>query len=164
MPRAPIASLPPAQLADHWLGHRALTRRVLTAFPPDALFSFTPAPTLRPFGDMLWEVVGQSGYVLRGLLAGAWDAPTRDARPSQDPAALLAALDEGTQRVRHLKGLPDTRLGETDRLPWGEMLLLNAALGAVDNEVHHRAQGMTYLRLLDLTPPDFWNRTPREIP
>ena len=159
MPRPTIPSLPPAQLADHWLGHRALTRRVLTTFPPEQLFTFTPAPPLRPFGEMLWEVVGQSGYVLRGLLNGAWDSPTWD-EPGPDPAALLAALDESTARLRDLRGLPDIRLGETHALPWGEMLLLNAALGSVDNEIHHRAQGMTYLRLLGLTPPDFWNRTP----
>ena len=159
MPRPTIPSLPPAQLADHWLGHRALTRRVLTTFPPEQLFTFTPAPPLRPFGEMLWEVVGQSGYVLRGLLRGAWGSPTSD-EPGQDPAALLAALDESTARLRDLRGLPDIRLGETHALPWGEMLLLNAALGSVDNEIHHRAQGMTYLRLLGLTPPDFWNRTP----
>ena len=99
-----------------------------------------------------------SSYVLRGLVDGAWDAPSWD-DPGPDPAALLAALDGNTARLRELRGLPDTRLGETHALPWGEMLLLSAALGSVDNEVHHRAQGMTYLRLLGLTPPDFWNRT-----
>ena len=28
----------------------------------------------------------------------------------------------------------------------------------IDNEVHHRAQGFVYLRLLGLEPPAFWER------
>ena len=31
-------------LLAHWQGHRALTRRVIKAFPEDQLFSFTAAP------------------------------------------------------------------------------------------------------------------------
>ena len=31
-------------------------------------------------------------------------------------------------------------------------------LYTLDNEVHHRAQGFVYLRLLGLEPPAFWER------
>ncbi|NLG08337.1 MAG: damage-inducible protein DinB, partial [Deinococcales bacterium] len=29
---------------------------------------------------------------------------------------------------------------------------------AIDNEIHHRAQGYVYLRALGVEPPPFWER------
>ena len=60
-------SLSPAVLAAHWLGHRHVTRRVIDAFPPEQLFTYRPVDTLRSFGEMAWELVGQTGYTLDGL-------------------------------------------------------------------------------------------------
>jgi uncharacterized damage-inducible protein DinB len=38
------------------------------------------------------------------------------------------------------------------------MPVYDAILYAIDNEIHHRAQGYVYLRALDLEPPPFYER------
>ena len=43
-------------------------------------------------------------------------------------------------------------------LPWGEMPGWVAAIYAVDNGLHHRAQGYVYLRALGIEPPAFYDR------
>lgn len=150
----------PSAFAAHWLGHRHLTRRMIDAFPPDQLFTCSPAPPLRPFGEMVWELVGQTGYTLDGLLTGQWGEPVWDTLLSTDKAALLSAWDVQTARIEAgLPSVPPERYGEILRLAWGEMLVFNAVIGSLDNEIHHRGQGMVYLRHFGITPPDFWDRS-----
>ncbi|WP_221090258.1 DinB family protein [Deinococcus aquaedulcis] len=148
-------------LAAHWLGHHHLTARTLLAYPDEALFTFSSAPPLRPFGAMVWEVHGQTGYVLDGLRTGTWGEPHWPEPADQDPAALRAAWAAQSARLaRELPAVPEARYLDMQRTGWGELSGLGAALGAIDNQVHHRAQGYVYLRALGLEPPDFWNRTP----
>ncbi len=152
-------SLSPAVLAAHWLGHRHVTRRVIDAFPPEQLFTYRPVDTLRSFGEMAWELVGQTGYTLDGLLDGQWGAPTWNPLPGTEKPGLLSAWDAQTARIESgLPGVPADLFGRTLELAWGEMLTFTAVIGAIDNEIHHRGQGMIYLRELGLTPPDFWER------
>ena len=151
--------LRPADLMEHWLGHRRLTRRVIEAFPDDQLFTFTPAPPMRSFGEMVWEVHGQTAYNLAGLLSGGWGEPIWEQLPSTRKADLLAAWNVQTQQLeRELPAVPSARYGETKQLAWGDMLVFTAIIGAVDNEIHHRGQGTVYLRLLGIQPPEFWER------
>lgn len=110
--------LRPAELLDYWLGHRRLTRRVIEAFPDDQLFTFTPAPPMRSFGQLAWEIQGQSGEVLTGLVDGTWGSPTWNPLPSTEKADLLRAWDGLSARpgsrnswrfpdpVRRTHGLP----------------------------------------------------------
>ena len=148
-----------AELAAHWLGHHRLTGHYLAAFPDSALLTYAPAEPLRPFGAMLWEVHGQTDYVLAGLSSGHWGEPRWAEAPSTDPASLRAAWAEQTARLsRELPGIPDAHYLTLQRTGWGEMTGLAAALGAIDNQTHHRAQGSIYLRELGLEPPQFWDR------
>lgn len=49
-PADPLAAFTtPAELLEHWQGHQRLTRRTIEVFPEDQLFSFTPAPPMRPY-------------------------------------------------------------------------------------------------------------------
>ncbi|THF86558.1 damage-inducible protein DinB [Deinococcus sp. KSM4-11] len=151
--------IPPDILALHWLGHRHVTRRVIEAFPQGQLFTFRPTDTLRPFGEMAWELHGQTAYTLRSLLDGDWGQPTWNPLPSTDKTTLLAAWDEQVRRIQTgLPGVPPDAFGQMLRLPWGEMLTFTAVIGAIDNEIHHRGQGMVYLRELGVEPPAFWER------
>ena len=151
--------LRPTDLLEHWLGHRRLTRRVIEAFPDEQLFTFAPAPPMRPFGEMVWEVHGQTAYNLNGLLGGGWGEPVWERVPSADKTDLLAAWEAQTAQLEHeLPAVPAARYGEIRRLAWGDMLVFTAVIGAVDNEIHHRGQGTVYLRLLGITPPEFWDR------
>ncbi|GHF41693.1 putative damage-inducible protein DinB [Deinococcus metalli] len=151
--------VPASVLVPHWLGHRHVTRRVIAAFPEDQLFTYRPTETLRPFGEMAWELHGQTAYTLRGLLHGEWSRPTWPPLPGTDRAALLSAWDEQTRVIETgVPGVPEERYGETVTIPWGEMLTFTAVIGAIDNEIHHRGQGMVYLREMGTAPPAFWER------
>lgn len=153
--------LRPADLLAHWLGHRRLTRRVIEAFPEDQLFSFTPAPPMRSFGELAWEIHLQSEQIRAGLVEGVWNTHIGidDWLPSTDKAELLRAWDALSARLEaEVPGVPSSRYDERVASHRPNEPVLEATLGEIDNEVHHRGQGMVYLRLLGIAPPDFWDR------
>ncbi len=152
------ALLSPTQFLAHWQGHRRLTRRVTLAFPEDQLFSFSVGK-MRPFGVLAWEIHQVSELTLTGLLTGEWTMSNWRNGVSQDRAELLNAWDELTARIE--AEVPKVDLALFPRmhaLPWGEMSGWDAAIYAIDNEIHHRGQGYVYLRALGLEPPAFYER------
>lgn len=149
----------PQEFLAHWQGHRALTRRVIEAFPEDHLFTFTAAPPMRPFGEMAWEIHQVSELTLNGLLTGAWPEPDWREGVSQDRAELLTAWDALSERLQ--REFPEVELAsfpQTHKLPWGQMTGWAAAIYTIDNEIHHRGQGYVYLRALGIEPPAFYER------
>lgn len=154
--------LSPAQFLAHWQGHRQLTRQVIEAFPDDELFSYH-APDMRPFGELANEIHGITEYTVSGLLTDEWPEPDPNDADSfgglNDKAALLAAWDALAQRMdTEFPSVPASRFAENRKLFWGEKTGLGWALYALDNEIHHRAQGYVYLRELGVKPPDFFAR------
>ncbi|MVN88445.1 damage-inducible protein DinB [Deinococcus sp. HMF7620] len=142
----------------HWQGHRALTRRTIEAFPEGELFTFTPAPPMRPFGQMAGELLFVSAMTLDGLRTGEWPEPDWSTMP-QTKADLLAAWDALSDRLAaEWSGVKAETVARLQPLPWGEMPGWVAAMYAVDNEIHHRGQGYVYLRALGQEPPAFYER------
>ena len=155
--------LSPAALLEHLQGHRRLTRRTVEAFPEDELFSFTPAATLRPFGAMVLEIVWMVEPTLAHLLGEGSELPDwseRQKAPPPSKGELLELWDESDTYIRETW----PRISE-ERFHAAEAAFglppqpnRNLVLYLIDNEVHHRAQGFVYLRLLNLQPPAFWER------
>ena len=155
--------LSPAALLEHWQGHRRLTRRTVEAFPEDELFSFTPAPTLRPFGAMVLEVVWMLEPTLEHLLGEGSELPDWSERQKESPPSKGELLELWDETEGYL-------LETWPRIPEGRFYAVESAFGLppqpnrnlalylIDNEVHHRAQGFVYLRLLGVEPPAFWER------
>ena len=155
-PTAEHPLLSTAQFLEHWRGHRALTRRVLEAFPEDQLFTFT-AGGMRPFGVIAWELHGVADDTLRGLETGDWTMPQRP-RPESKRALLEAwdALDEHLES--RFSGIAPEQLSKVHELPWFPMAGYATLMYMIDNELHHRGQGYVYLRSLGIEPPPFWER------
>lgn len=154
--------LTPDALLEHWQGHQRLTRRTLGAFPEDQLFSFTPAPPMRPFGALVLEVIHMVEPTLEGLLTDEWRSPDFGALQHQtfSKAELLGAWDRAAARLTELwPQIPEARFHEvvTAYGMWTQPCS-GLILYLIDNEVHHRAQGFVYLRLLGLEPPAFYER------
>jgi uncharacterized damage-inducible protein DinB len=146
----------PEGLLHHWQGHRRLTRRVITAFPEDKLFTFSVG-SMRPFGVMALELLAMAEPMVRGLVTGEWEYAARESLPR---TRLLELWDQGTERINELwPRIPPERFGETATAfgqytgPVYELLLY-----VIDNEIHHRGQGYVYLRALGIEPPPFWER------
>lgn len=156
---SPTVVITPEALLGHWQGHRALTRRVIDAFPEDQLFQFSVGG-LRPFSELAKEMLQMAVPSLRGVVTGEWGsgAPAAEVRTKAD---ILRLWDEATREIDTLwPTIPPHRFQEVDRAfglyegP-GYWLLLYV----IDNEIHHRGQGYVYLRALGIEPPPFYERS-----
>ena len=145
------------QFLDSWQGHRALTRRVIDAFPEDKLFSHAIGG-MRPFSALAMEFIGMAVPTLNGVITGKW-AQYAEAKATTK-AELLKQWDDSTAQINALfPKISAERFQEVDtafgqwKMPVYELLLYIR-----DNEIHHRGQGYVYLRSLGIEPPPFWER------
>lgn len=156
-PDASPLVLPADALRQHWQGHRRLTRRLLEAFPEDQLFAYSIGG-MRPFGAMVLELLAIAAPMVRGVVSETWDTSfARDPRPK---AELLELWDESTATIDSLwPQIAPGRFQETTTA-FGQYpgKVYDLLFYAIDNEVHHRAQGYVYLRALGLEPPPFYER------
>ena len=141
----------------HWQGHRRLTLRTLEAFPEDKLFSYKVEP-MRTYGEIVGEMIMVESYTLNGIVSGNWAWKQGEALTSKD--ALLAAFAQRESSAKELwSKLTSERVQAVEKdameLTWSNR---DRLLYMLDNEIHHRAQGYVYLRLLGLEPPAFWER------
>lgn len=149
-----------AELLKHWQGHRALTRRVIEAFPEKELFEFSIAG-MRPFGDLAKELLSIALPGLQGIVSRADDGYTEDGLGAiTTKGALLAKWDEDTPQINALfNQIPEADFHEMFNL-FGQFNfpIIENILYFIDNEIHHRGQGYVYLRALGIQPPFFWER------
>jgi len=157
MPATSALVITPDQFLKHWQGHRALTRRVIAAFPDDELFSYTSGG-MRPFSELVMEFLGMEVPTLHGVITGEWKSFSMAKATTK--AEILAMWDEATAEINKLwPSIPAGRFQETD-LAFGQwkMTMHDLLLYIVDNEIHHRGQGYVYLRELGIEPPPFYER------
>ncbi len=153
----------PEQLLKHWQGHRALTKKVIEAFPEDKLFSYSIGE-MRPFVQLVMEMIDLAEGGISGIANGSWSNPQQWRHVRGDvPASkkdLLKLWDEITARINSLwSTIPIERFQQTDKA-FGiyEGPNFSNLLYFIDNEIHHRGQGYVYLRSLGIAPPAFWER------
>ncbi|MEX2303195.1 MAG: DinB family protein [Bryobacterales bacterium] len=150
-------TIPAAALLEHWQGHRRLTRRVIEAFPEEALLTFTLG-SMRPFGAMAMEMLSMAEPMVRGVVTGAWDqSMTRQVLPKKE---ILRLWDKGTGEISNFWAqIPPERFQEK-MTAFGQYpgLVHDLLLYVIDNEIHHRGQGYVYLRALGIEPPPFYER------
>lgn len=151
----------PEQLLKHWQGHRGVTRKTIEAFPDDKLYTYAVGG-MRPFADLVMEMLGMAVPGVQGVITGKWDNPATSFG-RQAPATkkeLIDLWDQTTEQINQLwPQIPPHRFQEVD-LAFG---LYKAPLYFIiyywiDNEIHHRGQGYVYLRSLGIEPPAFWDR------
>jgi len=149
----------PGQLLDHYQGHRALTRRVIEAFPEKEFFEFKIGG-MRTFAEMSMELLGIA-------VPGLNEIVTRDSKELNEHFGhgnkkenILARWDADTQRINELwEKIPLERFQEPITL-FGqyEGTVQSSIFYFIDNEIHHRGQGYVYLRALGIEPPFFYER------
>jgi uncharacterized damage-inducible protein DinB len=149
-------------LLNHWQGHRALTRRVIEAFPDDKLFTYSIGG-MRPFSELAMEMLTMGGPGVRGLAHGKWESyedVQKKLHSATTKQALLKLWDEATDEINEAwQQITPERFQETDKVfgQW-EGPVHWAVRYFIDNEIHHRGQGYVYLRSLGVEPPPFWDR------
>ena len=156
-PSSAVPIITSQQFLEHWQGHRALTRRVIDAFPEDKLFTYTVGG-MRPFSTLAMEFVAMAVPTLNGVITGTWAEFAEQKATTK--AELLKLWDESTAQINALwPTIPAARFQEVDTAfgRW-TMPIYDLLLYVRDNEIHHRGQGYVYLRALGIEPPHFWER------
>ncbi|WP_114750850.1 DinB family protein [Pleomorphovibrio marinus] len=155
---APVL-ISPNQMLEHWQGHRALTRRVIEAFPEDKLFSFSLGG-MRSFGDMAQELLAMAEPSAKGFATGEWEELDEASLKEKSKDKLLEAWDRHTAGIN--KWFPQIPVEHFQQVIKAfntyEGEVYSSLLYMIDNEIHHRGQGYVYLRVLGITPPNFWER------
>lgn len=154
--------LTPASLLALMEGNRRLTVRVVEAFPEEQLFSFKPAEPLRPFANMVKEILEIEEAYVRGIATREWVLDEEKLAGVNTKQALLEACEAVRQRTRELwPRITAERLlaEEVDGFFTSEAQSnLSRLIYALENEIHHRGQGYIYLRILGIEPPPFYVR------
>jgi uncharacterized damage-inducible protein DinB len=153
----PAAVITPAQLLEHWQGHRRLTRRIIEAFPEEELFRFSIG-SMRTFGEMALELLSMAAPMVEGTVTGEWNNDMNRDQISKEE--ILRRWDESTEQLNTLwPQIKPEHFQETitafGQYPGQVYYLL---LYVIDNEIHHRAQGYVYLRALGVEPTPFYER------
>lgn len=154
----------PEELVNHWQGHRALTRRVLEAFPEKELFEFSIGG-MRPFAVLTKELLAIAVPGLKEIVTGENSPFDEDAGHLKTKADLLKAWDEATIQINeYWPQISLVKFRETNNL-FGQynFPVIDNILYFIDNEVHHRGQAYVYLRALGIQPPFFWERAETAI-
>lgn len=149
-------------LLKHWQGHRRLTRRAIEVFPDDKLFTYSIAG-MRPFGELVMEMMYMGAPGIKGVVVGAWPTYQEVMKSYPKPSTkqdLLKMWDQATEQINSLwPHITEERFQEVDKF-FGqyEGPIYWSIMYVIDNEIHHRGQGYVYLRSLGIEPPYFWER------
>lgn len=147
------------QFLNHWQGHRALTRRVIEAFPEDKLFEFSLGG-MRPFAKLVMEFLAIAVPGAKGMATDQWEQLDEELDFGGSKQKLLEAWDQATNELNHWwEQIPEEHFQDTV-VAFGqyEDRVYCSILYFIDNEIHHRGQGYVYLRALGIEPPYFWER------
>ena len=148
--------LTPQALLTNLKDVRALTRKVIEAFPEKELFEFSVA-NLRPFSQMVEEFLMITNYIFTETLHEKHTPFYTEGQFPTTKAEVLALWDRATEILDR----EWTKVGDyTQPLTIYQMTFSFAQwiLYFIENESHHRGQGYTYLRALGIEPPFFWAR------
>ena len=149
-------------LLEHWQGHRRLTRRVIEAFPPAELFTYS-AGGMRTFAALATEMLQMIAPTMKGVLEDDWAAGGYGEPGPDTRNGLLDAWDAADRVLAESwPKIPAARFHETaNAFGLWKAPVVTTLMYLIDNEVHHRAQGYVYLRMLGVTPPLFYQRRPQ---
>lgn len=148
-----------AELLEHWQGHRALTRKLIEIFPEKEFFEYSIGG-MRPFSEMVMELLGIAGPGIRELATGTGIPLNEHFDHGNKKGNLLDLWDRATLDINtYWSQLEVDRFHDKVKI-FGQYdgSVLSSILYFIDNEIHHRGQGYVYLRSLGVEPPAFWDR------
>ena len=148
--------LAPEALLTNFKDARTLTRKVIEVFPEKDLFEFSIA-NLRPFSRMVEEFLMITNYIFTEILHEKHTSFCNEGQFPTTKEGILALWDKATEIIdNEWKEISDY----TQPLTIYQMTFsfTQWILYAIENETHHRGQGYTYLRTLQIDPPYFWGR------
>ncbi|MEC3965888.1 DinB family protein [Flagellimonas halotolerans] len=149
----------PTQFLEHYQGHRALTRRVIEAFPEKEFFNYSIGG-MRPFSEMVKELFAIAVPGLTEIVSGKIGDFDENKDYGSTKAQFLEKWDQDTEEINKLWSQIDLERFQEHVKLFGqyEGSVQSSIFYFIDNEVHHRGQGYVYLRALEVEPPFFYER------
>ena len=141
-----------------WQGNRNLTRKIIEAFPDEALFNFSVGG-MRPFAELVKEIITLDVDGLKGIVTGI-EEPFNHDLPAITKEELLVEWDKATVAIdAYFAQISAERFKENFNL-FGQynFPVIHNIIYFIENQIHHRGQAYAYLRALGITPPFFWER------
>lgn len=145
-------------LLNIWQGNRNLTRRIIDAFPEDALFNFSVGG-MRPFAELVKEIITVDVDGLKGIVTSKED-PFDHNLPAFTKEDLLKEWDKASLEINQLFPQITAQRFEENFNLFGQynFPVIHNIIYFIENQIHHRGQAYVYLRALGITPPFFWER------
>ncbi|GIN73144.1 DNA damage-inducible protein DinB [Bacillus sp. J14TS2] len=141
-------------------GNRKLTIRIIEAFPEERLFQYKPVEPLRPFSEMVIEILNIEKAYMRGIALDEWEYSNAYEGVLTKEELLTACKDVRKQTQELWPSVTEETLSIKKKDPFfgGQQTHIERLQYALENEIHHRGQGYIYLRMLSIEPPAFYDR------
>lgn len=137
----------------YWQNVRKLTLRLFDLFP-EGKFNFRPVETVRSVAEQFDHILVVELYTRIGLITGQWDQAAFSGERDRSWMTLRNKLFyEHQKTIGLLRLLPEGRFMQVYETPFGRLTGETVVYTAIDEEIHHRGNLYTYLRLLGLEPP-----------
>ena len=137
----------------YWENVRKLTLRVFDLFPLDK-FDYRPVDNVRSVAEQFDHILICELYARIGMLTGIWDiAPFSGERDLSRNILRDKLYKENKKTLGLLRMLPEGQFIKIYKTPFGAISGEAIIYETIDEEIHHRGNLYTYLRLLEIAPP-----------
>lgn len=137
----------------YWQNVRKLTLRLFDLFPEDK-FDFRPVETVRSVAEQFDHILVVELFTRIGIVTGEWNRARFSSERDKSRSVLRDKLFKEHQKtIGLLRLLPEGRFMQVYETPFGRLTGETAVFEAIDEEIHHRGNLYTYLRLLGTEPP-----------
>ena len=138
----------------YWENVRKLTLKVFDLFPHDK-FGYRPVDTVRSVAEQFDHILICELYSRIGMLTGVWDmAPFSGERDISRETLREKLYKENKKTLGLLRMLPEGQFIKIYNTPFGTISGETIVYETIDEEIHHRGNLYTYLRLLGIAPPN----------
>ncbi len=137
----------------YWVNVRRLTMKLFDLFPEDN-FDFRPVETIRTVAEQFDHILIAELYARIGILMGVWSLePFAGNRDLNRNTIRNKLFQEHEKTIGLLRMLPEGRFLKIYDTPFGSISGETIIYETIDEEIHHRGNLYTYLRILGIEPP-----------
>ena len=142
-----------SQVLKYWVNVRKLTMKIFDLFPENK-FDFRPTVDVRTVAEQFDHILVCELFTRIGIITHDWSlAPFLGERDLSRRKLRNKLYEEHEKTIGMLKLLPEGQLMKVYDTPFGDITGEVAILVGIDEEIHHRANLYTYLRILGIEPP-----------
>jgi uncharacterized damage-inducible protein DinB len=142
-----------AGIIKYWQNVRALTLDLLGCFTEEQM-SFRPVKGIRSVAEQFDHILAVELYCRKGLEKDVWGpVPTPGLGISDKKELQSRMIREHELTTLAMRVLPEYKFARFFQTPFGKLTGEAAIYLAIDEEIHHRGNLYTYLRLLGRKPP-----------